>query len=149
MPDFVVVNPVQQPRGIGVADRPETAGEITRKVQIGLFESQAKRGDVIDGIFHRRDTTPEETAHREFAEFDPALFHPVEVEPRVNLLVLECPQYPLTKHVLIEPMPSTHCAASPVVPTRLTVADVIPKNKSVTGSDGKKNLANWWDGSNA
>ena len=89
MADFVAINFFQQLRGFIIANGGEASGELAREVEVGLLEGEAEAGDVINGVFHRRDATPEIAAHGQFAEPDAATFHALKVKPRVRLLVLE------------------------------------------------------------
>ena len=67
------------------------------EVEVGLLEREAEAGDVINRMFHRRDTAPEVTTDGKVAERDAATFHAFHVEPRVFLLVPERPQNALTE----------------------------------------------------
>jgi len=95
--DFVVVNPIEQAGGFGIADGSEAGGEVAGEIQIGLFKCQAQAGDVIDGALHAGDGPPEEAADGEFAKGDTAGAHAVDVEAGVFLFVLEGLEDPTTE----------------------------------------------------
>jgi hypothetical protein len=97
VPDFITIDFLKEPCRCIITNSRETAREVPCEIEIRLFKSKTKAGDVIERVFHFRDSAPEVTTHRHLAKLNAARSHTFNVKPRVPLLIAERLQHAATE----------------------------------------------------